>query len=275
MYNLITIWMVLSTMFLCLAHGSKFLDVSDASATRYEPPKEASLEPSKRITDILKGDSYAKEVRQSDHFKNNILIGGSHRDHEYCFLKDVKTVARYFDASKNKDFFDFWYASSSPADVSIANNYSDNQSTEKKRDDSLAIELLEQMGEFQVEIAEASKKTQISEVLIGAVIKKESMFDPQAKNGDAKGLMQLRPLAQKEMGVKNPYNPKENITGGAKYLAEMRKTFGSDELALAAYKIGESRLKSEIKKRGRKVPPEAQKYVASIMTLYKKTQLIA
>jgi soluble lytic murein transglycosylase-like protein len=80
----------------------------------------------------------------------------------------------------------------------------------------------------------------IDEELVKLVIKKESEFNPRAvSQSGAIGLMQLMPETARSLGVKDPYNPRENIKGGVKYLNYLFKVFDEDiELVLAAYHAG-------------------------------------
>jgi len=89
-------------------------------------------------------------------------------------------------------------------------------------------------------IAEASTEYGVDPVLVRAVIRAESRFDPEAKSGaGAEGLMQLMPILQKELGVKDALNPRENIMGGTKYLSRLLDRHDGDvTLALASYNAG-------------------------------------
>ena len=89
-------------------------------------------------------------------------------------------------------------------------------------------------------IAEASAEYGVDPDLVRAVIRAESQFDPQAESqAGAKGLMQLMPILSRELGVKDPFDPRENIFGGVKYLSRMLDRHdGNVTLALASYNAG-------------------------------------
>jgi len=118
--------------------------------------------------------------------------------------------------------------------------------------------------EFEEFINASSKKYNISPKIIKALIKAESSFNPNSlSSSGAIGLMQLMPATAKSLGVKNPYDPAQNIDGGVKYLSYQLKRFdGNLEYALAAYNAGPGAV---IKYGG--IPPykETQNYVKKIM----------
>jgi len=104
--------------------------------------------------------------------------------------------------------------------------------------------------------------------LIRAVIRTESAFNPTAvsKKG-AQGLMQLMPATAKELKVRNPFDPEENISGGTRYLRSLLDTFQQDlRLALAAYNAGPT-----IVRKVWAVPeyPETVQYINRVLNYYR------
>ncbi len=107
--------------------------------------------------------------------------------------------------------------------------------------------------------------------LITSVIAVESNFDPKASSRkNARGLMQLLPETAERLGVKNIYDPQENIDAGTRYLRELLQRYNNDiVLALAAYNAGPER----VQQYGR-VPPFAEtiSYVRRVKRGYDKSK---
>ena len=103
--------------------------------------------------------------------------------------------------------------------------------------------------------------------LVKIVIRKESEFNPRAvSSSGAIGLMQLMPETARSLGVKDPYNARENIKGGVKYLSHLLGVFRQDlELTLAAYHAGPG-----LVGRLNRVPhiPATMEYVDYILSRY-------
>jgi hypothetical protein len=98
----------------------------------------------------------------------------------------------------------------------------------------------ENESKYDEMISYAARKHNLDPALIKAVVKAESNFNVRdISSKGARGLMQLMPDTAKGLGVKNSYEPSENINGGAKYLRYMLELFDWDlENALAAYNAG-------------------------------------
>jgi Rod binding domain-containing protein len=119
----------------------------------------------------------------------------------------------------------------------------DNQILAKnniQKGDTFLDKISQRLQNFNNSIIGAAEEFGVPQSLIRAVITAESAGKPNAKSkAGAKGLMQLMDDTAEELGVKNSYDPHENIRGGAKYLKQMLEKFGGDkELALAAYNAG-------------------------------------
>jgi hypothetical protein len=115
-------------------------------------------------------------------------------------------------------------------------------------------------------IVEKAGKYRLDPSLISAVITAESAFDPGAvSRKGAMGLMQLMPGTARDLGVRNPFNPEENIEGGTRYLKYLIEKFDGDlTRALAAYNAGPARMENS----GR-LPDETRHYIRKVYSLYK------
>lgn len=104
--------------------------------------------------------------------------------------------------------------------------------------------------------------------LVHAIISVESGWDPRAvSRKGAQGLMQLMPQTAARYGVRDVFDPLENIEGGARYLRDLLHEFNGDlRLALAAYNAG-----GEAVRHYRGIPPypETQEYVRAVLAAYR------
>ena len=123
---------------------------------------------------------------------------------------------------------------------------------------------------FSSIIETASRSHGLEPALVQAVITAESGFNPNAlSRKGASGLMQLMPDTARRYGVRNIFDPVENIHGGVRYLKDLMAMFNGDmRLALAGYNAGEN----AVIRAGHRIPPypETQNYVPKVIDIYHK-----
>jgi soluble lytic murein transglycosylase-like protein len=124
-------------------------------------------------------------------------------------------------------------------------------------------------GGYREHIQLAAKKYELPEPLLLAVMAVESNFDPRAvSEKGAMGLMQLMPGTARDMLVHDPFDPAQNIEGGARYLRVLANQYEGDPLrTLAAYNAGPE----AVRRAGGDVPniPETRAYVRKVVDLWK------
>jgi TP901 family phage tail tape measure protein len=124
-------------------------------------------------------------------------------------------------------------------------------------------------GKYADIINKASRIYGVDPFLIASMIRQESNWNPRAKSwAGARGLMQLMPATARELGVKNPYDPYQNIMGGTKYIAQQLKRFGGDVVkALIAYNAGAGNV-YKVLNSGEGKWKEPKNYVRKILGYY-------
>ena len=121
----------------------------------------------------------------------------------------------------------------------------------------------------------ASRAHGVEERLVHALIWAESSYDPKAVSpSGAEGLMQLMPATAKRYGVRDSFDPKQNIDGGVKHLRELLDQFDGDlELVVAAYNAGAN----AVVRAGNRIPPYPQTaaYVPKVIAYYHRLESAA
>lgn len=118
-------------------------------------------------------------------------------------------------------------------------------------------------------IKDAAEQNNVHPALIKAVIHAESGFNPRARsNVGARGLMQIMPSTQRYLGLKNVFDPQQNIEAGSRYLKELLDRFdGRLSLAIAAYNAGPGAVD-----RFGGIPPykQTRQYVRKVLAYYQQ-----
>lgn len=112
---------------------------------------------------------------------------------------------------------------------------------------------------YEEYFVQAASAFQVPAALLKAIAKVESDFNPNAvSKAGAVGIMQLMPSTAASLGVADPYDPQQNIMGGAKYIGEMIRTFSAYpnwlDLALAGYNAGPG----AVKRAGYRIPQNGE-----------------
>lgn len=125
-------------------------------------------------------------------------------------------------------------------------------------------------GALQPLIQAAAARHRVEPALVQAVIQVESNFNPRAVSPKgARGLMQLMPATAQRLGVADAFDPRQNIEGGVRYLADLLALFKNDlRLVLAAYNAGEQ----AVIQYGHQIPPyrETRDYVPKVLQHYQR-----
>ena len=117
-------------------------------------------------------------------------------------------------------------------------------------------------------VARVAREQQVDAALLHAVVTVESGYNARALSPKgARGLMQLMPDTAQRFGVRDSWNPLQNLRGGARYLRHLLVVFNNNlNLALAAYNAGEGAVIDS----GRAIPPypETRQYVPRVLERY-------
>jgi soluble lytic murein transglycosylase-like protein len=122
--------------------------------------------------------------------------------------------------------------------------------------------------EIDRHIQEAAARHGVEADLVRAVIEVESRFDPRAVSpAGARGTMQLMPATAADLGVHDPFDPGQNISGGTRYLRQLLDRYGGNRrLALAAYNWGMGNLE----RKPEALPRETRQYLQKVEKAYER-----
>jgi soluble lytic murein transglycosylase-like protein len=135
--------------------------------------------------------------------------------------------------------------------------------------------LLRKSAQYSKVIETAARESRLEPALVQAVMVAESGGDPNAlsKRG-ARGLMQLMPATARLYGVRNVFDPEQNVRAASQYLRDLTDRYQNDlELVLAAYNAGPTAVDLS----GRKIPPlrETLDYVPRVLRIYSRLRELA
>ena len=122
-------------------------------------------------------------------------------------------------------------------------------------------------ADIDTAIEQAAARHNVDPNLVRAVVKVESNFNPNAvSRKGAMGLMQLMPATARQLKVKNPFDPEQNVDAGVRHLKQLLESYGGDvKLSLAAYNAGATAVAHSS---GVPHYAETQNYVRRITNLY-------
>jgi soluble lytic murein transglycosylase-like protein len=136
---------------------------------------------------------------------------------------------------------------------------------EEEKEDIFAYQIKKAEPLYNPIILEAANLHDVDITMVKAIIMAESGYKKSSVSRyGARGLMQLMPATAKSLGVKDIFNPHENIHAGVRYYKSLLKRFNGDEkLALAAYNAGATNVR-----RYKGVPPfkETRRYIKKVLS---------
>jgi hypothetical protein len=152
----------------------------------------------------------------------------------------------------------------SAIEASLENALSKNRRIPPKSDGISKADELDRI------IGQAAEAYGVDRKLIHSIVRVESGFEVRSTSPrGAKGLMQLMPDTARELGVKNSYDPVENIMGGTRYLKGLLDRYQGDmRLALAAYNWG----MGNVERNPEKLPRETASYISRVLRHYSEAK---
>jgi soluble lytic murein transglycosylase-like protein len=124
-------------------------------------------------------------------------------------------------------------------------------------------------GDIDKLIDRVAGHVSLASALIRSVVEAESAYNPQAvSRAGAQGLMQLMPETARELGVRDSFDPEQNLAAGSRYLKQLLDKYEGDlDHALAAYNWGPG----NVDRHGlEKMPEETRKYLSRIKNMLAK-----
>jgi len=115
-------------------------------------------------------------------------------------------------------------------------------------------------------VDKAARENQVDPLLVHSIIQVESNYNPYAVSSKgAQGLMQLMPPTARDLGVRDSFDPRQNIEAGVRYLKYLQDLYKDERLALAAYNAGPGAVEKY-----KKIPPypETQDYINRVGQQY-------
>jgi hypothetical protein len=201
---------------------------------------------------------------------SSLLVHAGQAQGEICKYTDERGVVHYTNASTDRRCKPVTYAqpSSGQPRLMITTGTPGVRSIDRRE---LRFGKVSNRSSFDHHIQHAARIHRVDPMLIKAVIKTESDFNRYAISPKgAQGLMQLMPGTARHLNVDDPFDPWQNIYGGARYLREMLDNFNGDlHLSIAAYNAGPTR----VMRTGR-IPriPETINYVNKVLRYYQNYQ---
>lgn len=145
-----------------------------------------------------------------------------------------------------------------------------SEPSSKRHSEEIPGAVHEVRNDYESIIKGAAAAFGVDPALVRSVIAVESNFNPGSTSSKgAMGLMQLMPATAAELGVRNAYDPAENIRAGVRYLKMLLDRYDGDiETALAAYNWG----MGNVEKRPARLPMETRNYIAQVNRHYERTK---
>ena len=197
------------------------------------------------------------QARESAVLRNGFSISHDHH-------RQIGSITRLFLSASDDEYVDV-----SSADIV---NYEPELEAPAHKLGAVANASAKAQQDLQQIVANAANANQLDADFIRAVIRAESNGKPTAVSAKgAQGLMQLMPQTAIKLGVKNSFDPAENVNAGTRYLRELLARYHNDPiLALAAYNAGAGRIQQY-----QGVPPyrETRAYIAAIIRDFNRRKL--